>query len=78
MACIGRRPTVEPGQNVNLEVHLLDFDADLYGKEISVTLISFLRGEKQFGSLDELKSAIAADTEKTKKFFQKRRSNSCN
>lgn len=78
VACIGRRPTVEPGQNVNLEVHLLDFDADLYGKEISVTLISFLRGEKQFGSLDELKSAIAADTEKTKKFFQKRRSNSCN
>ncbi|MGM9567629.1 MAG: bifunctional riboflavin kinase/FAD synthetase [Clostridia bacterium] len=78
VACIGRRPTVEEGQRVNLEVHLLDFDADLYGKEISVTLISFLRGEKKFDSLEELKSAIALDTEKTKKFFQKRRSNPCN
>ena len=78
MLSIGHRPTVEEGQSVNLEVHLLDADLDLYGKEISVTLISFLRGEEKFDSLEDLKNAIAQDTEKTRKFFQKRRSNTCN
>ena len=78
VACVGSRPTIEDGQAVNLEVHVLDLDQDLYGKTISVTLMSFIRGEKKFSSLDELKNAIAQDTEKTKKYFQKRRSGSCN
>lgn len=78
VACIGRRPTVEEGQGVNLEVHLLDADMDLYGKEIAVTPVSFIRGEEKFDSLEELKNAIARDTERTKKFFQKRRSATCN
>ena len=63
---------------MNLEVHLLDADMDLYGKEIAVTPVSFIRGEEKFDSLEELKNAIARDTEKTKKFFQKRRSATCN
>lgn len=78
VACIGHRPTVEEGQSVNLEVHFLDADLDLYGREIAVTLISFLRGEEKFGSLDELKNAIAGDKERAKKFFQKRHSRPCN
>ncbi|MBQ1252074.1 MAG: bifunctional riboflavin kinase/FAD synthetase [Firmicutes bacterium] len=78
VACVGSRPTIEEGQDVNLEVHILDFDEDLYGKNIAVTLLSFIRGEKKFASLDELKAAITEDTEKTKKYFQKRGSASCN
>lgn len=78
VACIGSRPTIEEGQSINLEVHILHLDENLYGKIISVTLLSFIRGEKKFGSLDELKNAISEDKEKTKKYFQKRRSSSCN
>ncbi|MBQ4092943.1 MAG: bifunctional riboflavin kinase/FAD synthetase, partial [Firmicutes bacterium] len=78
VACIGSRPTIEEGQSINLEVHILNLDENLYGKVISVTLLSFLRGEKKFGSLEELKNAISEDKEKAKKYFQKRRSNTCN
>lgn len=78
VACIGRRPTIAEGQAVNLEVHILDFDGDLYGKKISVTLLTFLRDEKKFDSLEALKAGITADTEKVKKYFQKRNFSSCN
>lgn len=78
VACIGSRPTVEEGQKLNLETHILGANIDLYGKEISVTLLSLIRDEQKFDSLAELKNAIADDTEKAKKFFQKRRSNTCN
>ncbi len=57
---IGIRPTVE-GEGINAEVHLLDFSGDLYGKEITVAFLSFLRPEKKFDSLEELKAQIAED-----------------
>ena len=59
---IGTRPTVN-GQGVNAECHLLDFDGDLYGKEITVAFYAFLRPEQKFDSLEELKAQIAADAD---------------
>lgn len=78
VACISGRPTVEEGQKKNLEVHILDDSPDLYGKDIVVTFLGFLRGEQKFDSLDALKAGISADVERTKKFFAKRRGGSCN
>lgn len=78
IASIGRRPTIAEGQTVNLEAHILDFDGDLYGKNISVTLLTFLRNEKKFDSLDALKAGITADIENVKNYFQKRNFSSCN
>ncbi len=78
VACVGHRPTIAEGQSPNLEAHLLDHSADLYGETVTVTLISFLRGEKKFASVEELKAAIAADKEKAQSFFEKRRNNTCN
>ena len=78
VACISGRPTVEEGQRKNLEVHILDDAPDLYGMEMTVTLLGFLRGEQKFDSLDALKAGIAADVERTKNFFAKRRGGSCN
>ncbi|MBS1103460.1 bifunctional riboflavin kinase/FAD synthetase [Gluconobacter sp. Dm-62] len=61
VANIGRRPTINDGQESRLEVHLFDFNEDLYGQTLSVALIALLREEKRFSGLDELKAQIACD-----------------
>jgi riboflavin kinase/FMN adenylyltransferase len=53
VASIGERPTFGPGAP-NFEVHLFDFDGDLYGAEISAGLVSYLRGEERFDSVEAL------------------------
>ena len=61
VANVGRRPTVNAGPESRLEVHLFDFEGDLYGQEISVALHAFLREEVKFPNLDALKAQIAQD-----------------
>jgi len=60
VANIGARPTVG-GTESRVEAHLFDFDEDLYGQEVSVGLVAFLRAEKKFSGLPELTAQIAAD-----------------
>jgi riboflavin kinase/FMN adenylyltransferase len=57
---LGVRPTVE-GQTQTLEVHLLNWQGDLYGKQLTVALMNFLRPEQRFDSLEHLKAQIQAD-----------------
>lgn len=57
---IGYRPTVS-GQDLSLEVHLLNWSGDLYGRSLTVSLEDFLRPEQTFNSLDDLKAQIEAD-----------------
>lgn len=61
VANIGRRPTINDGQQSRLEAHLFDFEGDLYGQELSVSLHALLREEKRFDGLDALKNQIAHD-----------------
>ncbi len=61
VANIGRRPTLGGDPESRLEAHLFDFSGDLYGREIEVQLRHFLRAERRFTGLDELRAAIAAD-----------------
>lgn len=61
VANLGKRPTVD-GLTEKFEVHLFDFDRDLYGTHMRVALIEFLRGERKFDGLDELKAQIARDS----------------
>jgi riboflavin kinase/FMN adenylyltransferase len=61
VANIGRRPTVNEGPESRLEVNLFDFAGDLYGAEIAVSLLAYLRPEQKFAGLDALKAQIAAD-----------------
>jgi riboflavin kinase / FMN adenylyltransferase len=63
VANLGHRPTFA-GTDVLLETHLFNFDGDLYGRRVRVALIDFLRPEKRFDGLDELKAQIAEDCEK--------------
>lgn len=61
VANLGRRPTLGGDPVSRLEAHLFDFDGDLYGQEIAVALVAFIREEKRFAGLDELRAQIAAD-----------------
>jgi riboflavin kinase/FMN adenylyltransferase len=58
---VGRRPSVDDGDAVNAETFIYDFNEDIYGQEVSVMLSGFLRDEKKFSSLDELKEQIGID-----------------
>ena len=62
IANFGVRPTVN-GKGALLEVHLLEFDKDIYGENITVEFIKMIRKEKKFASLDELKKQITKDIE---------------
>jgi riboflavin kinase / FMN adenylyltransferase len=57
---IGNRPTVN-GLEATIEVHILDWQGDLYGQELTVELLEFIRSEQRFPSLDALKEQISAD-----------------
>lgn len=65
---VGSRPTVE-GHQVRTEAWLLDFDRDLYGRELTLDFYSFLRPEQRFGSLEELAAAVRADGEQCRRYF---------
>ena len=71
MANIGSRPTVQ-GKGVQLEVHLIDVNMDLYGRRIDVVLRKKLRNEQRFASLDALKQQIADDVATARDFLSQR------
>ncbi len=63
---IGVKPTVEnraDGTGAVMETHIIGFDGVLYGERVSVSLVSYLRPEQKFASLEELKAQMAADKE---------------
>jgi riboflavin kinase / FMN adenylyltransferase len=60
---IGDRPTVNAGTTVTIEVHLFGWAGDLYGQRLTVELLSFLRPEQKFASIDALKEQIQRDCE---------------
>jgi riboflavin kinase / FMN adenylyltransferase len=62
VANLGHRPTFA-GDDLILEVHLFDFDGDLYGQHLRVALVDYLRPEKKFDGLNDLKAQIVRDIE---------------
>lgn len=75
VANVGTRPTIDDSLKAILEVHLLDFNANIYGKMMQVVFHHKIRDEKKFASLDELKNAIANDIALAKQFFAKTEAN---
>ena len=69
VANLGIRPTVG-GTRPLLEVHLFDFDRDIYGAHISVRFVHKLRDEQRFPNFDVLKAQIAADAVAARAFFK--------
>ena len=58
---VGCHPTVDQNAEVNCETHLLDYEGSLYGCEVTVFFLRFLRPEKKFNSAEELQAQIAED-----------------
>lgn len=71
VANVGIRPTVG-GTRTILEVHLFDFNREIYGRHVSVEFCKKLRDEKRFDNLDLLKQQIWKDAEEAKEYFVKR------
>jgi len=68
VANVGVRPTVD-GRTPVLEVHIFDFDRDIYGARLTITFRKKIRDEQRFPSLDALKAQIARDVVDTRRHF---------
>jgi riboflavin kinase/FMN adenylyltransferase len=67
---IGLRPTLDsPAPQLRVEAHLLDFEGDLYGRDIDLSFIRKLRDEKRFDSLSALQAQIASDIAEARAIF---------
>ena len=62
---VGSNPTFD-AKNITVESHILGFDCDIYGKTVKVDFIKRIRGDKKFGSLEELKMQIKSDIKTAK------------
>ena len=63
IANFGIRPTISNTKKAVLEIHIFDFDNDIYGEDLNVKFVKMIRKEQKFSSLDELKSQIQKDIE---------------
>lgn len=71
VASVGRRPTVKQNAAPLLEVHLFDWNGELYGRHLRVTFLHKLRDEEKYDGLNALRSAIARDAEQAREYFRK-------
>ena len=65
MLSIGYRPTINNGNDLSIEVHILDFQGDIYNLKMRLEFIEFLRSEIKFDSVDELIAQMHKDKEET-------------
>lgn len=72
VASLGLRPTVDDSGRVLLEVHLLDWHGDAYGKLVRVEFLQKLRDEAKFDDLEALSRAIAQDVANARAYFIER------
>ena len=69
IANFGERPTVK-GVNLLLETHIFEFNRDIYGKELTVEFLTFIRPEKKFKDFKSLTNQIRKDVIKAKKYHK--------
>lgn len=81
MANVGRRkipsgvpqnPNVKPGTPL-LEINIFGFDGDIYGERIDVELLEYIRGERSFASVEELKQTVETDRRTIQEYFKTHR-----
>ena len=69
MLNIGWRPTLNNGSHSTIEVHIFDFNGDLYGKDLTIAFESRLRDEQKFDNLEALQAQLQADKITARKYF---------
>ncbi|NLJ64004.1 MAG: hypothetical protein GX337_01260 [Christensenellaceae bacterium] len=70
IANAGKQPTLPSGHKT-IEIHLFDFDGDLYGEEVEIQLIKYLREEKLFPSAEAMKEQVFSDIFTAKRYFER-------
>ena len=66
MLNIGHRPTMNNGKERSIEVHILDFEGDLYGQSLQIEFVKHLRDEQTFANIEELTAQLHKDKEQVK------------
>lgn len=67
---LGYKPTIEGEKRLGLETHIYDYEQNIYGKEIKVEFLTFVRGEKKFSSINMLKEQVMSDLNKGMEYFK--------
>ncbi len=67
---IGKKPTVHGENPAGVETYIFDFHEEIYGKELKVSLVEFIRPEKRFASLEDLKKQMSKDIEKSRQILK--------
>ncbi|MDQ3049268.1 MAG: bifunctional riboflavin kinase/FAD synthetase [Bacteroidota bacterium] len=70
MLNIGRRPTIEQNGRLSVEVYILDFSGDIYGEELTLHLLKWVRADQKFSGMDDLKLQIEKDRIFTLNYIQ--------
>jgi riboflavin kinase / FMN adenylyltransferase len=68
---VGYNPTFETGQNRSIETFILDYEGDLYDKDVRISFRERIRDEERFSGVEELKARIAQDVEIARKYLAK-------
>jgi riboflavin kinase/FMN adenylyltransferase len=68
---VGTRPTFGVGARLVVETHVLDLDADLYGRQVTVAFVQRLRDERRFEGVEALRAQIAADCSHARALFDR-------
>lgn len=71
---IGNKPTISGQNEIGVETNIFDYSGDLYGKVVRVELLTYVRGERKFGGIEELKEQMHRDKEYGKRYLQQQRS----
>lgn len=66
---IGRRPTLDNGKNLSIEVYIMNYEGNLYGQTLQLQLIERIREERRFSSLDALRNQILEDEKRAMDLF---------
>jgi riboflavin kinase/FMN adenylyltransferase len=69
MMNIGIRPTVSNSQNRVIEVHLFDFNSDIYGESVTITVSNHLRREQVFSGIEALTEQLKKDEVNSRRYF---------
>lgn len=73
MLYIGNRPTIDEDLKQTIEVNIFDFDQNIYGKELKVEFIEYLRGDVKFTTIENLKNQLTKDKQAALKVFEARK-----
>lgn len=71
MTNVGTRPTVNEGNDVRVETHIFGFNSDVYGKDVKVEFLNYIRDERKFENLEALKAQLVKDTKTTMDYYEK-------